>query len=388
MSCRTIGPVLWHNVPKPIGPVLWHSVPKHITTCLLLLLLASCERRPLEVVTGENVQVTITNDWLTNYQYIYGQVPTGMTVMLWGDHSQTPIVESRNATSITVNLPVDRYRLVIFNQTFSDFHYQSFYDAGSYDRMAMRSDRYTLSTGWDADVADYMHYPDPVGVSLDTFDITQDMAGRDTTIFVFYDDYISNGPEAYMGKTYRYEIPEIAWPMTVILYVKAKVRRRQAVKSVEANISGMADGFYFSQIRRTSEHGTLKLTDWHMQQLGDPADSLGLLTTQIASFGLPYGKELVSERDSADNILNFNLTLVNDSVRRYSFKVSKDMRYITPEGREAQIRYRQDLHNLQLEIQLPDTIDVPPIPITRSGTGFDAKVDPWEDGGTFEFGGF
>jgi len=379
---RLIRPINPTKPIKPINPI------NPIPLLLSLLLLLSCERRPLEVITSENVQVTITNDWLTNYQYIYGQVPTGMTVMLWGENSQTPIVESRNATSITVNLPIDRYRLIIFNQTFSDFHYQSFFDAGSYENIAMRSDRYTLSTGWDSQVADYMHYPDPVGCSLDTFDITQDMAGRDTTIFVFYDDYISNGPEAYAGQTYRYEIPEVSWPMTVILYVKAKVRRRQAIKAIEANISGMADGFYLSQIRRTTEHGTLKLTDWKMQETGEAADSLGLITTQIASFGLPYGKELVSERDSADNILTFNFTLVNDSVCRYTYKVSKDMRYITPEGREAQIRYRQDLHNIQLEIDLSDTIVMPPIPITRSGAGFDARVDEWEEGGTFEFGGF
>ncbi|MBQ9641573.1 MAG: DUF5119 domain-containing protein [Bacteroidaceae bacterium] len=360
----------------------------------LLLTLSTCERRPLEVVTPEYVQVTIVNDWLTNYYTLgnydanYRQMPTGMTVMLWGENSQTPIVESRNSDRITVNLPVDRYRLIIFNQTFSDFHYQSFFEANSYENMVMRANRYANTTGWDSYVTDYMHYPDPIGVSLDTFDISQDMVDKDTTIFVFYDDYLNNGPEAYAGKTYRYEIPEVSWPMTVLLYIKAKIKHILSIKKVEACISGMADGFYFSQIRRTTETGSLKLTGWVPRLTGDPADSLGYITDSIASFGLPYGKELIAERDSADNILTFNITLRNDSVVQYTYKVAKDMHYIKPDGTEARIRYRQDLQNIRLEIELPEVIYVPDIPTPNPGAGFDAKVDPWEDGGTFEFGGF
>jgi hypothetical protein len=125
-----------------------------------------------------------------------------------------------------------------------------------------------------------------------------------------------------------------------------------------------------------------------MEAIGDPADSMGLITVHIPSFGLPYGKELLSQRDSADNILNFNITLINDSVQQCSFKVAKDMRYIDPKGREAQIRYRTDLQNIRLEIDLSDIIVMPPIPIPQGGAGFNAKVDEWEDGGTFEFGGF
>jgi hypothetical protein len=283
---------------------------------------------------------------------------------------------------------VDRYKLIIFNQTFSDFHYQSFFEANSYDDMVMRANRYKNTTGWDSYVTDYMHYPDPVGVSLDTFDISQDMVNKDTTIFVFYDDYLNNGPETYAGKTYRYEIPEVSWPMTILLYIKAKIKHFYSIKSVEANISGMADGFYFSKIRRTSETGTLKLTGWRANMIGEAGDSTAVLTDSIASFGMPYGKELISERDSADNILTFNITLRNDSVVQYTYKVAKDMHYIKPDGTEARIRYRQDLQNIRLEIDLPDLIVVPDIPGPLPGAGFDAKVDPWEDGGTFEFGGF
>jgi hypothetical protein len=61
--------------------------------------------------------------------------------------------------------------------------------------------------------------------------------------------------------------------------------------------------------------------------------------------------------------------------------------YITPEGQEAEIRYRQDLQNLSLVIDLPDVINLPDINPEIS-EGFDANVDDWEDGGTIDIGGF
>ena len=66
-----------------------------------------------------------------------------------------------------------------------------------------------------------------------------------------------------------------------------------------------------------------------------------------------------------------------------SFMVGKEIRYITPEGKEAQVRYRQDLRNLLLELDLSDTIVAPYVPPKAA---FDAKVADWEDGGTIDIG--
>ena len=81
------------------------------------------------------------------------------------------------------------------------------------------------------------------------------------------------------------------------------------------------------------------------------------------------------------------ITLVNDSLLDYTFNVGKNIRYITPEGREAEIRYRQDLQNLRLEVSLPDIIDLPIVDGT-AGAGFDAEVVDWDDGGVNDMGGY
>lgn len=369
-----------------------YSLKSIVYSLILLTVVTACDRRPLEVLLDETVRVRIVADWDTNFFTLYGTRPNGMTVMIWGSNSTAPLIRTTNSNSVTVSLPQDTYRLMIFNELMEEYApYVQFYEPNSYDRMVVRATTYNAAaTEWDSGTK-YMFTPeDPrIAVALDTFAITKEMVLRDTTIFVPYEEYRDNGYDAYGDRRRLYEIPELPWPMTVDLYVHVKVKHRQSLKTIEGNISGLADGFYPVHIIRTSESGTLKFNSdsWDRTKYGTDNDSMGIITTRMASFGLPYGKEMVAERDSADNILNFCLTLTNDSVVNYSFKVGKDIRYITPEGEEARIRYRQDLWNLQLEVELPEIIDLPPV-TPQGGAGFNAWVDEWEDGGTFDIGGF
>ena len=352
---------------------------------LIAILLTSCDRRDLEVVLDEKVHVKLVIDWKVNFQEIYNEQPNGMTVMLWGKHAAAPIVESVNSNTLTLALAPDDYQLIIYNDREEEFlPYMQLYDRQSFSDIAMR----TLSYTSRSDNTEYMHYPEPIGVSVDSFTISDDMVANDTTIFVPYQEYIDNGGEKYRTVEKVYEIDEVATPMTVTVFLKAKVKRYQSIKSIEASLSGLADGFYLSRINRTRESGTimLKADTWKLYKYGDTADSLGIVTNETPSFGLPYGKELISERNPEDCVLHFRITLTDDNVQDISFNVGKELRYITPEGREAQIRYRQDLYNLKMELDLTDYIVLPPTPGAPEGAGFDARVDEWEDGGSIDVG--
>ena len=373
---------------------------------LILIAIAACERRPLEVIVGEKVRVRLVIDWrfyfTTNFdeqisvgdnEYIdsaaynyYGGVPNGMTVMLWGQNTGDRIYQAVNGHTVSLNLRPDVYKLIIFSNTESEYLYMGLQDRESFDDVTMRLYRYASRNG----SGDYIWYPDPIGVAIDTFEITKEMVVQDTTVFMPYETYIGGNYERETVSEKYFEIPERATPMTVTLYIKAKVKHRQSMKSIEASISGMADGFYLSRINRTRETGTIELdpNGWQFLTYGEEQDSMGIIVNKTATFGLPYGKELLAERDSADNVLSFRITLANDSVQQCSFRVGKNITYLTPEGREAQVRYRQDLHDLRLEIDLSDVIVMPPIANARAGAGFDAVVVDWEDGGTIEVGGF
>ena len=380
----------------------------------VVLIVVACERRPLEVIVGEKVRVRIVIDWrfyrdnalrsnnlhdlsdgYANYAdsafvdsaayAYYGGAPNGMTLMLWGQHTGDRVFQTTNGHIATVNLRPDTYQLIIFSNTEEEYLYQRLYDRNSFDDIAMRLDRYSSRT----DGQNYIQYAEPIGVATDTFLVTQEMAAQENTIFVPYDEYLDGNHERELVSEHIYEIPEHATPMTVTLFLKAKVKNRQSMKSIKASISGMADGFYLSRINRTRETGTIELdpNGWEFLTYGEEQDSMGIIVNKTATFGLPYGKELLAERDSADNVLSFRITLANDSVQQCSFRVGKNITYLTPEGREAQVRYRQDLHDLRLEIDLTDVIVMPPMP-NRAGAGFDAEVVDWDDGGTIEVGGF
>lgn len=364
----------------------------------LLILLSSCGRRPLEVIVDERVKVRIIVRWKINFVELYGGTPNGMTVMIWNVKGGSPIVRTTNADNITVLLDPGNYYMTIFNELMDDYApYLRFYDSNSYDLMTCRATTFTVggaTRGWD-DGATYMYTPeDPrIAVALDTFEITRQMVLQDTSIFVPYEEYRDNGYVNYRESEHVFEIPETPWPMTVDLYVELKLKNYHSLATINGSISGMADGFYMSHINRTTEKGTIRFSpdQWTRQRYqyeeGNTRDSLGIISTRVATFGLPYGKELLSERVPTDNVLKVNFLLTNDSVISAEFNVGDIIRYITPEGREARIRYRQDLQNLKLEMILPDIIPLPYV-FPKGGTGFDAKVDEWEDGGTIDLGGF
>ena len=355
---------------------------------MLLLMAIGCERRPLHVLLDETVTVNVEVDWKINFVTLYDEVPNGMSLMLWQEGDNQPQVKVSNSSSISVSLQPGIYYLVVFNELREDYSPKlSFYDITDYDKMTVRANSYMGST-WDQGVK-YMYSPyDPrICVALDTIEVTNEMISRDTTVIIPYDEFIKTGSKTIRESEVTYSMPEITWPMTADLYIKAKVKHRQSIKSIDGSISGMADGFRVSHINRTSESGTLRFYPEMFEnfKLGEDADSMGLITVRVPTFGLPFGKELLEQREDGDNILTFHVTLVNDSIHHESFRVGKQIRYITPEGKEAQVRYREDLRNLLLEIDLSETIVVP-IAEKPVGAGFDAKVDDWDDGGSIDIG--
>ena len=355
---------------------------------LFLLLLMACERRPLHVLLDENVEVKVVVDWKVNYVPLYNEDPNGMTVMIWKDGIGQPMIKATNSSSVEFSVMPGTYYLAVFNELQEDYSPKlKFYDIDSYDAMTVRANTYR-TTRWDEGVT-YMYAPDDprMCVALDTIEITRDMLTRDTTILVPYEEFINSDSAMIRTSSYTYEMSEVTWPMTVDLFIKARVKHRQSIKNIEGSISGMADGFYISRISRTSDAGTLRFYPEMFEnfKLGEDADSMGLITIRVPCFGLPNGKELLAQRNDPDNVLTFHITLINDSIHHESFNVGKQIRYITPEGIEAQVRYRQDLRNLLLEIDLSETIVVPPV-IVPTGAGFDAEVDDWEDGGTIDIG--
>lgn len=355
---------------------LMFRVPRHCVAWLvaLLLVFTSCERRELEIYNTDKVLVRIDVDWMKSF----GIMPTGMTLMLYQDGDQLTLSRITNdVTSQQVQLTPGVYKLIIFNQSYDEFGSMHFENLNSHDKAAARAENITTRANrtWDKDVV-YITDPEDIGVAVDTFEITEEMLERQLTFYNWkMHDKVTSTTDVYVYN----EVPD---PMTTVLHVKANVRGARNIAGMEASISGMADGFYLSKVDRTTETGTMFLNQWKFKAATDSTD-YGVVSTSIPCFGLPYGKETVAARDSTDNVLELNFFLTDGTEYHRTFNVGKIMKYLTPSG--DALTKAEVLKHIIVEIYIEEVIDIPDVDPSKTASGFDAEVDDWDFGGTFEF---
>ena len=230
---------------------------------------------------------------------------------------------------------------------------------------------------------------EPFGCAVDTIVITPDML-KQNLVFVDYRD------RDKLEKNYTdinfYEVVE---PMRTKIEVRVFVKKGfKYLRSMEGNLSGMADGFYMNRVDRTQETGMLLFDTWRIEPIPGQIDQ-GWVKTTLDTWGLPFGKEMAINRESTDNILNLAFLLNGKDTRgnntfTFSYPVGKIMKYLTPTG-DAMTKW-EALKHIEVEITIdgdwsPELPDVEPDEST-SGAGFDAHVADWEDGGTINLGGF
>ena len=346
-----------------------------LTSLLALLLLAACDRRPLEVYYHNIAQVRIDVDWMSRF----GEVPSGMTMMLAkdGDLVTTSRI-SNNVYSQTFQLEPAIYKLVVFNQSYDEFGSIRFEDLHSHNDGTARARNITTrqTRAWDQGSI-YITDPELIGCAVDTFAITEDMIA-DYYTFV---DYRQRGN---IPDTAQFVFQEVVDPMITHLHARVYVKGYDNMRSVEASITGMADGFYLSHVDRTVQTGTMLLDSWTATPNG--SENTGWINTTISTFGLPFGKEKREDRAEEDNILTLAFLLKDGTVKTFTYNVGKIMRYDTPTG--DALTKAQVLKDIYVEIILDDPIDSPDLPDvdpeSKNASGFDAHVDDWEYGGTEE----
>ena len=355
---------------------VWRPLPL-CGIALTLLLLTSCERRPLEVYFNKVVNVRVDVDWTT----YFGEKPSGMTMLLYQDNNELMrSVISNEVNSQTLRLQPAVYKLVIFNLSPDEFGSIKFENLNDHNEAAARAVPITTRTNraWDKNER-YMADPEPIGVAVDTLTITEDMLSDDYLQFVDYRKR-NNIPD-----TIDVVFNETVNPMTTRLNVRVMVKGFSSMRSLESSITGMSDGFYLSRVDRTQETGKMILDTWSATPI-EGEDNKGWVTTSISTFGLPFGKEMAANREPEDNVLHMAFLLKDGTTTEFEYNVGKIMKYLTPTG--DALTKEEILREIVVEIVLDDPIDTPDLPPvdpdSESGAGFDAHVDDWEYGGNFD----
>ena len=355
-------------------------------------LLSSCDREPLELYKQGDSKFKIGYDWSK-----YGNPPEDGIYWMYfknGD-SLTKSDATHNVDAEYRNdLENGFYKMIVMTNTLSyytDRQNMSFYYTDDFEKMmaVSRTEDITDMNAWDAGRR-YLKEPLQIGVSVDSFNVER---ASDELIFYEYDKDDDTG-------TSEDSAINVIYPMTTTLTIHVKVRGINYLKppsqgGVEGYITGLADGFYFSQKWRRSQVGDIKLKygKWRLEEYEESSSTradepagykVGKVAIDIQTFGLPHGRELLAQRTDKSNFLMLHFTRLNDETIDFSYDVGKMIHYEGDDGTlEATFDQADVALQLDLEIDASTVGDdaVPTIPYTQpKGTGaFDAEVEDWGD---------
>ena len=344
-----------------------------VLACLMALVTA-CDRYDIELYYKGKAAVRVNVDWKTRF----GETPAGMTIILAKDGDSITYTDISNFVDYyDLELEPGEYKMLIFNRTSGEFgsmHFlkmKSFTEAYTYAQQLQRTTDF-----WDVNVS-YMREPEHIGCVVDTFTVLPEMTDGNFR-FVPWKEMKGDLQETHT-------LNETVDPMTTDLFVRVKVIGYKYMASVIGNISGMADGFLLTQAWRRTETGYHLLDAWTSTPAPEESDhdkSVGYITTHINTFGLPHGRELLSQRDSTNNVLSLCFTLLDGKQHVFRYPVGKHIKYRTADenGYFSKTDVTLELE-LLLEAPFFNDSDVPNLPYAQPpGTGaFDAEVADWGD---------
>lgn len=294
----------------------------------------------------------------------FGNEPTGMTVALHPDSGARFEESSNDVRTMYLNVENRRYRLLLNNLTPGEFSSMNFSDMNMYDAAhTTLAPLVRTNQAWDKGVT-YSQEPEALAISTDTFDLSNGWAAAADAQIV-------------QGDTIIYIIRETPRPVVTTLTVRVSVNGINNARSVEGSISGMANGYMLTQWHSTTDTTRMLLSGWKATL--DTTDRNGYIETTIQTFALPYsaGEEL-SQRSSNSNMLQLYFRLHdNNTAILCSYNVGSLFKYIDEDGQPT------NRHTLNMLLDIGDAIELPDVPGDKgNSSGFDADVEPWDDGDT------
>ncbi len=348
---------------------------KRCTRCLilpaLLCLLISCTHKELCFHHPHTTPVRVNVDWSKFESY---EQPTGMTLVLYPEgtidkatrdeinESGTTASSGGVVTHLTntvshadLNLPVNNYHVLVFNQSTTEFGSFQFRDMEGAESavvvMQYHSRWYSTRDGED-NVAES---PEWLGVgNADDAQVTQAMLDAETDRVMY-------------GERQMPEIPVIAevTPHNIIYTVNVRINVENIYnyRAARASITGMSEGYRLTREQRLSTEVTHLIEQWSMKQ-DAAAPTKGYIEGSFTCFGLPCDHAATA----GENLLSLEVLLVdNKTIERFDFEVGD--RFVVDQS---------DPNSMTLSVEITTPVRLSDVkPEEGSGFGFDVTVDDW-----------
>ena len=305
---------------------------------LLTILFASCIYDDYSDCPQESDRkmVRINVDW----HLFDKEVPTGMTVMVFpwsGGAPQT--VLTNEITHADFSLEPGRYRILVFNQSTTEFGTLDFLGMDSYET-ARAVVQHTTSR-WYSRGDDELIGVEPEWLAsdkLDEFEVSDDFSEVTLT------------PKNVLSQ----------------IQVSVKVPGIKNLRYVRGSLTGISEGFLLGQGKPLLSKVTYLLESW-TKSVDENEATLGTLKASVKCFGLP---ETVSP-DAENNQLSLSALLTDNKTQvDHQFAVGDKFK---KDENSSELGYTVSLH---VDVQMPQPL--PEVkPSEGSSGGFDVTIQDW-----------
>lgn len=305
---------------------------------LLTILLTSCIYDDYSDCPQESDRkmVRVNVDW----HLFDKEVPTGMTVMVFpwsGGAPQT--VLTNEITHADFSLEPGRYRILVFNQSTTEFGTLDFLGMDSYET-ARAVVQHTTSR-WYSRGDDELIGVEPEWLAsdkLDEFDVSDDFSEVTLT------------PKNVLSQ----------------IQVSVKVPGIKNLRYVRGSLTGISEGFLLGQGKPLLSKVTYLLESW-TKSVDENEATLGTLKASVKCFGLPE----TASPDAENNQLSLSALLIDNKTQvDHQFAVGDKFQ---KDDNSSELGYTVTLH---VDVKVPEPL--PEVkPSDGSSGGFDVTVKDW-----------
>ena len=305
---------------------------------LLTILFASCIYDDYSDCPQESDRkmVRINVDW----HLFDKEVPTGMTVMVFpwsGGAPQT--VLTNEITHADFFLEPGKYRVLVFNQSTTEFGTLDFLGMDSYE--TARAVVLHTTSRWYSRGDDEQIGVEPEWLAsdkLDEFEVSEDFSEVTLT------------------------------PRNVLSHIQVSVKIPSIgyLRSARGSLTGISEGFLLGQGKPLLSKVTYLLETW-TKSVDENDATLGTLKTSVKCFGLPETAHL----DAENNKLSLSALLIDNKTQiDHQFAVGDKFQ---KDDNSSELGYTVTLH---VDVKVPEPL--PEVkPSEGSSGGFDVTIQDW-----------
>ena len=305
---------------------------------LLTILLTSCIYDDYSGCPqkSDRKMVRINVDW----HLFDKEVPTGMTVMVFPWSGGAPhTVLTNEITHADFSLEPGKYRILVFNQSTTEFGTLDFQGMDSYET-ARAVVQHTTSRWYSRGDNELIGVEHEWLASdkLDEFDVSDDFSEVTLT------------PKNVLSQ----------------IQVSVKVPGIKNLRYVRGSLTGISEGFLLGQGKPLQSKVTYLLETW-TKSVDENDATLGTLKTSVKCFGLPETAHL----DAENNKLSLSALLIDNKTQiDHQFVVGDKFQ---KDDNSSELGYTVTLH---VDVKVPEPL--PEVkPSEGSSGGFDVTIQDW-----------